>query len=207
MRHLAMLALCLMPLFAHAEEQTRNLSAYDSINVRGPFDLEIEAGRAHSFTITGDPSYFARITTEVVDGRLTITFKKESKNMEVRNVPHIRLTLPMLRNLTEEGAGQTVLHNIDSKRLDINYKGAGRLAASGKVQELSLEARGVGEVDVKDLLATEANVDFEGVGSVKVYASRRLDILAGGLGDLTYYGKPRTLNKSVSGFGSIQSGD
>ena len=207
MRRLALLALCLLPLFAYADEQVRSTAAFDSINVRGPFDLEIEAGKAPSLKISGDPHLFDRITTEVADGRLNVVFKSENKHIQLKDLPHIRVTLPMLRQLTEEGAGETVLVNIDSKRLDINYKGAGRLAASGRVQDLHLEARGVGEVDVKNLHAQDANVDFEGVGSVTVYASRRLDLLTSGVGDLTYYGKPQTTNKMASGLGSIAAGD
>jgi len=207
MRRLAILVFSLLPMFVHAEEQVRTTPAYDSINVHGPFDLEIEAGKAHSIKISGDPRYFDRITTEVVDGRLNITFKLENKNVQIKDLPHIRVTLPTLRQLIEEGAGQTVLSNIDSKRLDIDYKGAGRLAASGKVQDLHLEARGVGEVDVKSLIAQDADVDFEGVGDVRIYASRRLDLLVGGVGDLTYYGKPRVINKTATGFGSINAGD
>jgi hypothetical protein len=207
MRRLACLAIFLLPLFAHAEEQSRTVSSYDSINVRGPFDLEIVAGKAPSLKISGDGHLFDRIKTEVVDGRLNITFKAENKNLEIKDLPHIRVTLPTLRQLTEEGAGQTVLTDIDSKRLDINYKGAGRLAASGRVQDLKLEARGVGEVDVKDLIAQDASVDFEGVGDVQIYASRRLDIMVGGMGNLTYYGKPHTINKSAAGFGNISAGD
>lgn len=208
---LTLLTLCLLPaLFstsAHADEQVRPASAYDSITVRGPFDLEIEAGKAPSIKLSGDPRLFDRITTEVVDGRLNITFKSENRNVQIKDLPHIHVTVPALRQLTEEGAGQTILRNVDSKRLDIHYKGAGRLEASGKVQDLTLEARGVGEVDVRKLIAQNANVDFEGVGSVEVYASQRLDLLAGGVGDLTYYGKPRVINKSVGGLGSISAGD
>lgn len=203
----ALFALCLLPMFAHADDQVRTTPAFDAISVRGPFDLEIEAGKARSIKISGDPKYFDRITTEVVDGRLTITFKVKNRNVEIEELPHIRVTLPTLRQLSEEGAGQTVLTNIDSERLDINYKGAGRLAANGKVKSLNLEARGVGEVDVKSLIALDADVDFEGVGSVEVYASRRLNIMAGGMGNLTYYGKPRSLTKSVAGLGDIAAGD
>jgi len=207
MKRLALLAICLLPMFAHAEEQLRPTSAYDSIEVRGPFDLEIEAGKAQSLKISGDPRYFDRIKTEVIDGRMTITFKSQHQNIDIKDLPHIRITLPALRRLTEEGAGQTVLTNIDSNRLDINYKGAGRLEASGKVENLRLEARGVGEVDVKNLIAQDADVDFAGVGDVQVYAAKRLDVSAHGMGDLTYYGKPRVINKSAAGFGSIKAGD
>ena len=207
MNRLALFAFCLLPMLAHAEEQLRTVPAYDCIDVRGPFDLEVEAGKAHSLKISGEARHLERIKTEVVDGCLNITFKAEHGNVEIKDLPHVRITLPALRQLTEAGAGQTVLNNIDGKRLDIHYKGAGRLAANGKVESLHLEARGVGEVDAKSLIAQDADVDFAGVGSVQVYAGRRLDVSAGGMGELTYYGKPRVVNKSVAGFGSIKAGD
>jgi hypothetical protein len=207
MRSLAILAFCLLPVFAQAEEQIRTTPGYDSIYVKGPFDLEIEAGKTHSLKISGNKNHFDRITTEVVDGRLNITFKSEHDNIGIKDLPHIHITLPELRQLVEEGAGQTVLTNIDSKRLDIDFKGAGRLAASGKVKDLLLEARGVGEVDTKDLIAQDARVEFEGIGSVRIYANRSLDVMVGGMGDLTYYGHPRVLNKSATGFGSLKAGD
>jgi len=207
MRRFIIALLCLSPMLVHGEEQTRLAAGFDSISVKGPINLEIEAGKPHSLKLTGDGAYFGRIVTTVVDGRLNISFDREDKNVELKNFPRIVVTMPALRKLVEEAAGETVLSDIDSKHLDINYKGAGRLAASGKVKHLVLEARGVGEVDARALIAEEADVKFEGIGDVKVYASRRLDATVNGMGDFTYYGNPRTVNKSVSGFGNIKAGD
>jgi Putative auto-transporter adhesin, head GIN domain len=207
MRSSLILAFCLLPIFAQAEEQIRPTASYDSIHVKGPADLEIDAGKAHSLTISGNKDYFDRITSEVVDGCLNITIDSENHNIEGKRLPHIRVTLPELRHLDEEGVGETVLTNIDSKRLDIHYVGAGRLAASGKVGELLLKARGVGEVDTQDLIAQDARVEFKGLGSVKIYASRSLDASVNGMGDLIYYGHPHVLKKSVAGFGSFKAGD
>jgi hypothetical protein len=207
MRRYIIAILFLLPVLAHSEEQTRSAEGYDSIYVKGPINLEIQAGKAHSLKLSGDGAYFSRIVTTVNDGRLNISFVRENKSVELKNLPRIVITLPELRKLVEEGAGETVLSNIDSKHLDINYKGAGRLAASGKVKHLVLEARGVGEVDAKELIAEQADVKFEGIGDVKIHANRRLDVSVSGMGDFTYYGNPRVLNKSVSGFGNIKAGD
>lgn len=207
MRHLIFAVFCLLPALAHGEEQLRTTAGFDSIYVKGPINLEIEAGKAHSLKVTGNGIYFRRIVTEVVDGRLNISFEKDNKKIEIDDLPHIIITMPSLSRLVEEGVGETVLTNIDSKRLDINYKGAGRLAANGKVKHLFLEARGVGEIDTKALIVQDADVDFEGIGSVQIYANRRLDVSVKGMGDLTYYGNPHVLNKSITGFGTVKAGN
>ena len=45
-----------------------------------------------------------------------------------------------------------------------------------------------------------------GVGSVKVWASARLEARVGGVGSLTYYGDPKIVNTSGGGLGSISRG-
>jgi hypothetical protein len=106
-----------------------------------------------------------------------------------------------------EGAGETLLNGVASDRLDISYLGAGHLAANGKVKYLRLNAKGVGEVDTRNLHAERVDVNFEGVGEVSVYASELLNAIAKGIGGLTYYGHPKTINKSVAGIGSVSAGN
>jgi len=57
------------------------------------------------------------------------------------------------------------------------------------------------------LIAQDANVSFQGIGSVQVYASGKLEANVSGMGELSYYGRPKTVNKTVSGIGSVQAGD
>ena len=40
-----------------------------------------------------------------------------------------------------------------------------------------------------------------------MYATDTVNAVAKGMGSLTYYGKPKTINKSVSGIGSVSAGD
>jgi hypothetical protein len=81
------------------------------------------------------------------------------------------------------------------------------MGINGDVKTFTMKAEGVGEVDAQALLANDADVSFRGIGDVKVFARNRLDAVVQGMGGVTYYGKPRTVNKSASGIGSVKAGE
>jgi len=128
------------------------------------------------------------VLTKVVNGKLVITFLKETKT-DVNSEPTINVTMPALVAFNVEGAGMPDLRNINGDSVDIGFQGAGRLVASGKVRQLKLNAQGIGDVDTKALLAQYANLQLEGIGAVKVYASQQLDAVVQGMGSLNDYGK------------------
>lgn len=205
---LAFAALLMTSAFASAAEQRRALPAFHSVSIQGPVMLVLDAGKAQSVVLRGDDKFFNRVDTKVVDGKLLITFPRDKKNnMHLDSDMKILIGVPALKAFFVEGAGSAELNNLSGEFVDIGFQGAGRLAANGKVGQLKLNAQGVGDVDTKGLLAQRANVNFEGIGAVKVYASERLDASVQGMGSLNYYGNPRTVNKSVDGIGSVKAGN
>ena len=74
---------------------------------------------------------------------------------------------------------------------------------NGSVGHLRLNAQGVGEVVARDLVAQDADVSFMGIGDVSVHAKKRLNASVQGLGNLTYYGKPQSVSRSVTGIGNV----
>lgn len=204
MRTPLVLALLLSSAFASAAEQTRPLAAFSEVSVKGPVNMVVEVGKAQSVQISGDDKYLSRVETEVVDGKLLITFPKNTNN--ISSDSKILISVPALRAFHVEGAGSAELNNISGDIIDIGFQGAGRLVAKGKVKHLKLYAQGVGDVDTKALLTQRADVSFEGIGAVKVHASERLDATVQGMGSLNYYGNPKTINKTVEGIGSVKAG-
>lgn len=194
--------LSLASLSAHADEQMRQVTPFKAITVQGPVSLVVEAGKSFSLRVEGEPRFIDRVTSEVVGGELRLGMK-ESKRTNIGNRERVVVTLPELQRFSGEGAGQIILNNVRGERFDVEYRGAGRLAINGEVRNLHLHAEGVGEVDTKDLRTRDADVSFEGIGSVKVHASETLDARVQGMGNLSYYGNPRKVNKSVSGIGSV----
>ncbi|MRW93892.1 DUF2807 domain-containing protein [Duganella sp. FT80W] len=191
---------------AAAAESARALPGFIAINAKGAFTLTVEVGPAQSVKLSGEDKAVAAIKTEVVANELQITLPEKTFSSN-KSTPHIAITLPSLSRVKVEGAGETLLHKINSDRIDISYVGAGRLAADGKTQYLRLNAKGVGEVDTRKLLAERVDVQFEGVGNVSVYASELLNAVARGIGGVDYYGHPKTVNKKAEGIGNIKAAD
>ena len=194
---------CLAP--AGAAESVRALPPFIAVNAKGAFAMTVEAGKAQSVVVRGDDNFVAAVKTEVVDNELQITMPDKTYNG--KGEPRIAITVPSLSRVKVEGAGETIISKVNSERLDIGYLGAGHLQASGKVKYLRLNAKGVGEVDTRALHAERIDVNFEGVGNVSVRASELLNAVVKGMGSLNYYGKPKTVNKSVSGIGSVSARD
>lgn len=191
---------------AHADDQVRNTPAFSSISVEGPISVTVDAGKAQTLTLRGDARFLRDVTSEVVDGQLRLSVR-EKKNISWRGDPRVVITVPALRALEVEGAGAIRLNQIRGERLDVNYRGAGSMNINGEVKTFKMTAEGVGEVDAKALAANDVDLRFRGIGDVKVTARNRLDANLEGMGSVTYYGKPRIVNKSASGIGSVKAGD
>ena len=207
MRTPLVLALLLTSAVASAADQTRAMAPFSAVSIQGPVHMIVEVGKTQSVLIRGDDKFLGRVDTRVVDGKLVITFPRDKKNnIDMPNDARILISVPTLKAFHIEGAGSAELNNINGDAIEIGFQGAGRLVAKGRVNQLKLNAQGVGDVDTKGLLARRANVSFEGIGAVKVYASDRLDAAVAGMGSLNYYGNPKVVNKSVEGIGSVKAG-
>lgn len=187
---------------AHADEQTRSLSQFKKISITGPMNLVVDAGKPFSVSVQGDAKFIGRVTTRVVNGELRISMNNDA-NINIKKHDRVVVAMPSLTSFDAEGAGLARLNNVQGDRLDVDYRGAGSLVINGKVRQVRIDAEGVGEVDTKSLIAQEADVSFEGIGAVSIYASEKLTADVEGMGNLTYYGNPRIVNKSVSGIGSV----
>jgi Putative auto-transporter adhesin, head GIN domain len=199
-------ALSIAAAAAHADSEVRTMPAFTAISVQGPISVTVDAGKAQSLTVRGDARFIKELTSEVVNGELRLHMRNKSYSTKDGD-QRIVITMPELRALEVEGAGEIKLNRIRGERLDVNYRGAGSMGINGEVKSFKMQAEGVGEVDTRALVANDVDVRFRGIGDVKVYARNRLDAVVQGMGSLTYYGKPATVNKSVGGIGSVKAGD
>jgi hypothetical protein len=191
---------------AHAENQVRSVPAFTSVSVHGPISVTVDAGKAQSLTLRGDARFLEDVTSEVVNGELRLR-TREKKNVSWKGDPRVVITVPALRAFDVEGAGEVKLNQVHGERLDVNYRGAGSMRINGEVKTFRMQAEGVGEVDAKALAANDVDVQFRGIGEARVTARDRLDATVQGIGNVIYYGKPRTVNKTAQGIGSVKAGE
>lgn len=206
MRIALVLASLLISQAAFAAESVRTVTNFTTIKAKGAFNMIVEVGKNPSVVVKGSSQFADRISTEVVGDELRIV-NKEHKNNTVNSDDQIIITVPALNRVKVEGVGATTISNLNNKEFEIEYEGVGKLVASGKSTNLRLNAKGVGMVDAKQLVAEQVSATLDGVGSVDVHAKNQLSASVHGIGSLTYYGKPKTISKTADGIGSIRAGD
>lgn len=191
---------------AFAATETRELPEFSNITSQGVYKLVVNAGQKQSVVLDGGKEFLDKIKTSVSGDRLVISMA-ETKNQNWKDKVTITINVPQLKEFQSEGVGSTTLSHLAGDRFTLNYQGVGSLTATGSVNKLVLHAQGVGLLDAKGLTAREVQATLEGVGSVDVRATDSLDANVQGVGSLTYYGKPKKVNKSVEGVGRVHAGD
>lgn len=180
--------------------EKRKIAPFASLDVNCPSSIQVRCQEQGSLEISGDDNIIPLITTEVKDGTLYI---RSSKEYDPQGKLQILISTPDLKKFAFSTAGEANLSNIKNDRVEIALNGAGSLTATGETKEVAISLSGAGSIDAKELHAVNASVDSTGVGSIDIYATGHLDAKSSGIGEINYYGKPKTINKQVGGMGAI----
>ena len=207
----AALAFALVATFAPIERtqatetvtQSRAVTGFDRVRLRGAFETEIVAGaRGTHVRLSGDPAALARVTTEVRDGELVIetTPGFENPGAAIRAA----VAVPSLRALASEGAGTTHVRGIAGGDFAIDGSGANAIVASGRATRERIALSGAGSIDVSGVDARDVVVSSSGAGSIRVRARASLAITASGVARIRYVGNPSHVENHVSGLASVE---
>jgi Putative auto-transporter adhesin, head GIN domain len=199
--------LLLISADSFAAEQVRKLPAFSSISSDGVFNLKVDVGPTQEVKISSEEINLDQVTTEVVNNELVLSFKNKAKKFKSEEGITVVVSVPSLSKLRIKGVGPTEVKHIKASDFELNYEGVGVVKMEGKVNNLILNAKGVGSVDAKALKSQIANVSLNGVGEVSVYASDTLNANVSGIGSMIYYGKPAHVNKTANGLGKIVQGN
>lgn len=180
--------------------EKRSLASFDSVDVGCPGTIQVRSQGQGSLEITGDDNIVPLITTEVRNNTLVI---RATETYNPKDKLQIVISAPDLKKFVFAGAGEANLANIKNDKIEIVMSGAGSVSASGETKEADITLSGAGSVDAKNLHAVDAKVNSTGVGSVDIYATGQLDASAVGVGEINYYGKPKSVNRKAVGIGSI----
>lgn len=180
--------------------EKRDLPAFKAIDTTGAYEVEVNCQKPASFEIEADDNILPLIKTAVRDGVLYVT---SEKSYNPSTPVTLRISLPEVIAISSRGAGEITVQDAKSDDLKIDSTGAASIKAAGKVSSVTISSTGAGDIDSSRLQAQKARVTVAGAASVNVYATEQLDVSVSGVGSVTYSGNPRTVNKSVSGIGSV----
>ena len=199
-----LLALAIGPL--HAEEQTRDVPAFDSVVFGGSGTLKIMVGGDHSVVLEGDPRLLEEVETTVKGGRLLIKRYSDWSFFGRKDYGSLiaRVRMPQLDEAMMAGSGDLDVEGLNGGKTALVIAGSGDIEAEGKLDFLELTINGSGEAEMPDLEVKDADVTINGSGDVLVKVSGNLDATINGSGDIEYIDEPEHVRSSVHGSGDIR---
>ena len=221
---LSFFALALSACGGTLQNETREVSGFDRVDISTFGEFIITQGDTESLSIEGPADYLRYLETKVSNGTLTISQRRglfSSPNTKVTFILTVRelesismsgagsikigtLKTPSLK-LNLSGAGSVDIKNLTADSLDIILSAAGAISASGKVASQNIILSGVGSYDASDLESSSARITLSGAGSATVWVSDSLEADVTGVGSVSYYGSPASVKQNVSGLGSVRS--
>jgi hypothetical protein len=188
--------------------ETRDVGAFDAVDMSGAARLEIIVGKPESLVLEGRAASIERVTTQVRHSTLFIESKPRDWFMSSnRRRITVRISVPKLESLQVEGGNDVRLTGFDGGESVIKASGAAHIFAEGRLARLTVRMAGAGHGDFSRLEADEARVTVEGVGSVIVHPKDTLDATMNGVGAILYTGSPREVNTRMNGLGTIARKD
>ncbi len=199
----------------------RDTRPFDKVTLNGKGELFITQDDETSLRIEAEDNIIEVMYTKFDDGELEIGFDERlGKTKPIR----IFLSSPNYREIHVNGAGNirgnTVIKGskldlsvsgageieaeVDVKLLNCDISGAGDAELTGRAFEHDFSISGAGDLEAYGLITDKTKIDISGAGNAKVNVSDHLSVEISGAGGVYYKGNPNTIDKDVSGAGTLK---
>jgi uncharacterized repeat protein (TIGR01451 family) len=185
--------------------ETRAVSGFSAITLQQVGRVVIQQGSSESVQVTADDNVVPLMTTTVQNGILLLGI---TPNSCIQQASDLTFTVSVvdLDAVTITGAGSAKLEQIELPNLALTLAGAGRIDASGRVDQLNASISGVGSIGAASLISRSAQAAISGAGSIILNATETLNVLITGAGSVLYYGNPQ-VTQQITGVGTVRKAD
>jgi len=180
--------------------ENRPLPDFSAVAVNGAYKIKWTSGKP-ALSISTDQNLLPLIKTTVSGGTLQI--KSEGTIRPTQGIT-IVLSSASLADINLNGAVSLTAGQLSGHDLKLESNGASDLSVAGSVTNLEVNLSGASKLDAKSLQTQTATVSLDGATFGEVTVTDTLKASISGAGALTYSGNPKSVEKDVSGAGSIR---
>jgi hypothetical protein len=186
------------------EVRSRQVPAFDRIEVRGSTEVIVERGPRRALRLEGGANRVHDLQTYVEGDTLVVEQEDTSGTIDIGGDPaRVIARVPRIEAVRIDGSGRVVLRDLRGTRLRASVYGSGEVQASGQVERLHSRIDGSGSLRTAALGADEAAVAISGSGSAELGPTDRIAAEIDGSGDVTYAGDP-VVSEDISGSGDVE---
>ena len=182
---------------------TRPVSDFSEIQADGGFYIEWRNG-APSLSITTDQNLLQYITNENEEHRLHLHSRG---NLWPTHHINVVISSPTRAGAKLTGAARLTVSQLSGNSFAVESTGAAKIQLDGAVDDLVTDMTGASKLDADGLRVKTATISSTGASKADVNVSESLKVSITGAGKVTYAGNPPTIEKHVSGAGSIRHKD
>jgi len=179
--------------------ENRTITEATTIDAAGAFEIRWSSG-APSLVITTDQNILPHIHTEM-NGQTLKIFSDES--IAPTKGVQVVVTSRALDRLDLTGAVHLVANKVSASTFSVSTAGATTIDIDGSATTLNVNLTGASKLNASGLQTKTAKVTLVGASSGEVSVTDALDATVTGAGSLTYSGEPKSVERQVTGAGSI----
>jgi hypothetical protein len=210
----------------HVISKSFNKTGFKDIDASSSMDVVLKQGPDYSVRIDAEENILQLIEVRKEGDELIVGFKDNISINPTKDIK-VYITAPEFRKLGGSGActfsnsdvikgnemkldlsGACNTHlNVDVNKLGVEASGASEIEVKGKAVYFSVDGSGSTSVSAFQLITENASIELSGAGDAEVFASKSLKADLSGAGNVAYKGNPPSVNKEISGAGSVSKAD
>jgi len=198
-------------------DQDLKLTDFDTINVHGPFELEIIQDTAFKATLSTDENLISRVRGSL--DRKTLMLSVEATATFFPTSLKVKIAMPLIAGLSlSEGAkanlsgfksandfnlylnkGSNLNGSIEADDMTINLSGASQANLAGKSKTLDLQCSEGSKLDLSGFTIAKAQVKLKDASEATLNVNGELDVIMSDASKIYYLGNPLISDTSISG--------
>ena len=184
----------------HIVTDTRSVSDFSEIEAGGAFEVEWRSGPT-SLSVTTDENLLHYISSENVDHQLRL---HSGGNLWPTHHIKVSISSPSREGAKLTGAARLTANQLSGHSFAVESTGAAKIILDGNVGDLVTDMTGASKLEAASLQTKTAEISSTGASHAEVAVSETLKVSITGAGKVIYSGNPPTIEKHITGAGSIR---
>jgi hypothetical protein len=187
----------------HIKTDQRTISAFANIDAGGAFMIEWQNG-APALSITTDENLLSYIDSDVSGDTLHLHTRDQ---IWPTHGIKVAISSPTRSGAKISGAVRLTATQLAGPEFAFQSTGAARVTLDGSVDELLADMTGASELKANALQTKTVEISTIGAADAELAVSEILKVAITGAGKVSYSGNPKTIEKHITGAGSIRHKD
>jgi hypothetical protein len=178
----------------------RTIAPFSEIDADGAFQIEWRSG-APALSITTDENLLRYINSENINERLRL---HSARNLWPTHGIKVVASSPTRTAARLTGATRLTVNQLTSGNFAVESSGAAIVTLDGAVDKLLADMTGASKLKAGSLQTKTAELSTTGAANADIAVSDTLKVSITGAGKVTYSGNPPTIEKHITGAGSVR---